>query len=435
MSLLLSCSRYLIPVILMLVPGRVVGQQATPPLPPMIVDWLSAHDLPPDSASLVDSASGADGQVFILKPHDRQAPYWVVQHSPEGTRRLGTIPRYWEGLTLELVLPGEIYVRKLGPRAVLHRYSLRRDGSVEDEELPVPQPTAIRIVHDSVYAAWSFRRDTQMVAVVSLEDGGALSFRFRVPEPIEDIGWREDDIAFLTSERAIVRHDDGGWGGYERDHRPSDSPGIRLLHPDLPQFRITEDGLEELKLRDTLSIPLEYPDIEHLRRARPNHLGGVPDESITVDMDIGPVTDDGRRVWFGLTFYDGEGVSGIGGVGWLDPSTREAELSHPPEMVDFSVTAMTVHGGELLLGLATRSEGGTLGRGLARYDPTTGEFERVIDRGYINGIVAGGQRIFAVAAEGLLEIAPPDGLVRRWRIIPARSAGDPPHIVVERGPL
>lgn len=437
----LACARFVVLAGLILAPGAAPGQEADTILPRPVTDWLSARGLAPDSASVIDEAGGAESHVWIVKPHDHQEPYWMVRRGPdEDLRRLGTIPSHWDGLTVELVLPREIYVRKRGSYGVtlIHRYSLGDDGSIDDEEIPVPRPSAIAIVEDSVYAAWSVRDEAQLAVAVSLRDGGAAGFRFGVPEPVEEIGPREGAVAFFTSERAIVRHDDGGWGGYRRDRRSYDPPGVRMLHPSLPQFRVAEEGLEvgleELRLGDTLSIPLDYPDVERLRRARPDHLARVPDEAITIDVDVGPVTDDGRRVWFGLTFYDGEGLSGVGGLGWLDPSTREAQLIHPPPMADFSVAAITAHDGGLLLGLATIPEGAVIGRGLGRYDPASGSFERILERGYIRGIVAHEERVFAVASEGLIEIAPEQGLLRRWRLFPTRSLREAPHVVPERGP-
>lgn len=420
------------------------AQAAHAPLDSALAAWLVAGGLAPDSVDIVDTELGEGVEALILRVRDgsqrgwARGEYWTASRpvaEPHAIRRLGTLPAQWTDLSVEAVAERDVYVRKLGGYGIafLQQYHLAEDGSVQEIELATPRPGPVAVHGDSVYAGWDLGRDGQLALAVSPTDGGATAYHFRVEQAIESIRLRDDAVAFLTSETAIVRRAGGGWGGYELRTPPYHPPGVRLLHPQLPQFRVVPGGLAEVRLRDTLFIPLDYPDPEHFRRARPDHASGVSLDNVDIDVEIGPVTDDGDRIWFGLTFYDGEGLDGVGGVGWLDPLTREADLVYPPEMADYSVSAISVERGRLLLGLAIRPEGAVIGLGLAQYDPASGAFERILDEGYITGIATSEDRIFAVSDQGLLEVDARDHAVRRWQVFPPGRRLEAPPVFVKRG--
>lgn len=273
------------------------------------------------------------------------------------------------------------------------------------------------------------------VLILRVKDGGreeywTASRPAAEPHAIQRLGTIPSHWTDLSI--AIVRRPGGAWGGYRLRNPPYDPPGVRLLHPSVPQFRVVPGGLAEVRLGDTLFIPLDYPDFEHFRRSRPDHLAGASPQQVDISVEIGPVTDDGDRIWFGLTFYDGEGLDGVGGVGWFDPHTREAELIYPPEMADYSVSAISIEAGKLLLGLVIRPEEAIIGLGLARYDPVSGAFERILDEGHITGIATAEHRIFAVSDQGLLEIQSHNHAINRWQVLPPGGSGEAPPIVFSR---
>ena len=74
------------------------------------------------------------------------------------------------------------------------------------------------------------------------------------------------------------------------------------------------------------------------RRVANNYLR----ENTIIDEKIGPVESDGDKLWFGKTFYDGERNSGVGGFGYFDASDRQYHLIVPPEIADYSVSAIRV---------------------------------------------------------------------------------------------
>lgn len=57
---------------------------------------------------------------------------------------------------------------------------------------------------------------------------------------------------------------------------------------------------------------------------------------------IGPWKLEGDKLWFGKTFYDGEGMTGIGGFGYFEAADRKYHLFAPPEIARWSVSAIEV---------------------------------------------------------------------------------------------
>lgn len=75
------------------------------------------------------------------------------------------------------------------------------------------------------------------------------------------------------------------------------------------------------------------------------------------------------HIYFGLGFYQGEGTSGVGGIGRLDKRTKTVEIRHPLLLRDSSVTALAFDGQSLWLGTAKEMEctGLVAAHGLLRY--------------------------------------------------------------------
>jgi hypothetical protein len=91
---------------------------------------------------------------------------------------------------------------------------------------------------------------------------------------------------------------------------------------------------------------------------------------------IGPWQIDGNTLWFGTTFYAGEGGTGIGGLGFFDPLRRQFSIVSSPEISNYSVSAINVQPDSVWLALESRGEYGNTGEGVLRYDRTTRSFER-----------------------------------------------------------
>ena len=110
---------------------------------------------------------------------------------------------------------------------------------------------------------------------------------------------------------------------------------------------------------------------------------GVPDAREhrlpRVDPDchrIGPWQIEGNILWFGTTFYAGEGGSGIGGFGFFDPIVRQFAIFSPPEVSKYSISAMNVQADAIWMAMESRGEYGRMGEGVVRYDRRTRAISR-----------------------------------------------------------
>lgn len=55
---------------------------------------------------------------------------------------------------------------------------------------------------------------------------------------------------------------------------------------------------------------------------------------------FGPYAIEGRRIWFGKIFYDGEEIVAVGAVGFFDLEKRAYTLFSPPAIADRSISAI-----------------------------------------------------------------------------------------------
>jgi hypothetical protein len=118
--------------------------------------------------------------------------------------------------------------------------------------------------------------------------------------------------------------------------------------------------------------PLPQSTFTDFRRSRPARVrDGYNEKSARIDEKIGPYQSVGNRIWFGKTFYDGEGLTGVGGIGYFDLTSNTYKLLRIPELFDWSVVAMLVDGDSVWSALKNFTEGEGPSGGLLRYDITT----------------------------------------------------------------
>ncbi|MBA3975464.1 MAG: hypothetical protein C0504_14760 [Candidatus Solibacter sp.] len=99
--------------------------------------------------------------------------------------------------------------------------------------------------------------------------------------------------------------------------------------------------------------------------ARPIRVqGGYVRGQTTIAEEIGPWQVVDGTLWFGKTFYDGEGMNGVGGFGFFDTGSRRFVIHSPAEIRDSSVSAMLAETHGIWLGLANRGEWANSGNGV-----------------------------------------------------------------------
>ena len=132
----------------------------------------------------------------------------------------------------------------------------------------------------------------------------------------------------------------------------------------------------------------------------------VPDKQapLEIEDDIGPFVLDGHKIWFANTFYDSEGVSGVGAVGSFDISTRKYEMRYLPEIAPWSGSAILLDGGDLWIGLMRRPEGADYGAGLLRYNIRTGAAAKYPVADYIHTIDRLGDTVYCGTSHGLYTV-------------------------------
>jgi hypothetical protein len=214
------------------------------------------------------------------------------------------------------------------------------------------------------------------------------------PVLVEDSATQQQVLRFLAENPRQTLN----WGspyGPEEGYRAEDSDPPVSLVPMNPategrsdsfyvSFRAASgrrfiDGVAE-RVADGYKVypfPLSTP--EELERLRPDR------KSWTIEEKIGPYnispgyrnsrTGESRppRLWFAKTFYDGESISGVGGVGYFDTEQREYVIFSPPELTPWSTSALGSGLNDTLwVGLVRNTEGANYSGGILHFDPATG---------------------------------------------------------------
>lgn len=396
-----------------------------------LATWLGERGISLDSSVVLETARIVPGldAVVVARAHTRYelpAEYRVVAvptGRPDGVWEIDRFPQAWEGVGIEFASREQVivWVRDHYGFRRFQQYFLDIEGRAATRlrEFDSPQPTAVLLTPDTLFATYRSTGLGQFLIRMPLASHAATATPFFREEPVRDLVLVSDTLFVVTDEAELWRIGDGGWGGRERRF-PTSQPrrGVRLLHPRLPQFRVVPGGLLEMRLTDTLFIPLDFPDREDYARAHPEHHEAWGDPEISVE--IGPVTASDTRVWFGLRFYSGEGYDGLGGIGWFDPASRDAEILYLPELADWSVSTIAWDDGKVLVGRVAYVEGADGGGGgVGVYEVSTGQFRVLEVPGVVGAVAGAGQTIFALSDEGifLLDVE----RVLRFRLIPGRG--------------
>jgi hypothetical protein len=122
----------------------------------------------------------------------------------------------------------------------------------------------------------------------------------------------------------------------------------------------------------TSRFPLPESTYEEFSAARPARVSnGYRRDGTEMDERIGPWQIADGMLWFAKKFYDGEGMTGVGGFGYFDIEKRRYRLYSPAAIRDWSTTAMLVEPDTVWLGLVRNGEYGSTGGGVLRFDRHT----------------------------------------------------------------
>jgi hypothetical protein len=145
-----------------------------------------------------------------------------------------------------------------------------------------------------------------------------------------------------------------------------------------------------------------YDDFAKARRRRVTD--NYVRENTIIDEKIGPAQSEGDKLWFGKTFYDGEGNSGVGGFGYFDASDRQYHLFVPSEIADYSVSAIRVEPDAVWIAIFQSGEYGGSPAGVLRYDRKTQAIRKYELPDAVYGLTVSGNRTLAPTSSGIAVI-------------------------------
>jgi hypothetical protein len=154
------------------------------------------------------------------------------------------------------------------------------------------------------------------------------------------------------------------------------------------------------------SYPLAQSDLLTWQQARPDDAKSFlrPDQA-EMNEEIGPHQLEGGRLWFGKSFYNSEGSTGIGGFGYFDAATAAYRLYSPPQIQRWSVSAILVEANSVWLALYRRGEYGNSSGGLLRWDRETAQVRSFAIPDTVTHIATGpGDVVYLGATDGIVVI-------------------------------
>jgi hypothetical protein len=191
-------------------------------------------------------------------------------------------------------------------------------------------------------------------------------------------------------------------------HSPSVRPGSEgdsLLPPEVRGHRMPSSSYDDFAA------------------ARPKRVeDGYHREGTGVGEAFGPYQRVGSRIWFGKTFYDGEGTTGVGGFGYFDIPTSTYKFLRIKEMAPWSVSAVLVEDRYAWIGLVGHPEGADYSGGLLRYDLQTGGVKKYPVEEVVLRIMRQGSKVYLATQSGV-SVIEQDRLVTRFVVEPDGEGG------------
>ncbi len=202
--------------------------------------------------------------------------------------------------------------------------------------------------------AIAFRLDSSQLFQV-LDDVQARPWLARLHASVGTVGEERKRILYLEPEEFHpVR-----FGTFSLDREEGNSFGPRL-------------AITGQRGGKTVHYELPQSSYDAFAAARPERVtNNYVRANTEFDERIGPYQIEGGKLWFGKTFYDGEGTSGVGGFGYFDPAGRKYRLFAPAEVADWSVSAILVEPGTVWTALVRRGEYGGPSGGVLQFDLRT----------------------------------------------------------------
>jgi hypothetical protein len=192
---------------------------------------------------------------------------------------------------------------------------------------------------------------------------------------------------------------------------PSDDPALSFGRFHLAKQK-NRDGSEYTVVTDGPHVyELPQSDAKTWREARPDDAATpIQFDPAEKNEQIGPHQLEGGRLWFGKSFYNSEGLTGVGGFGYFDPVSASFRLFAPPEIYKWSTSAILVEPDAVWLALYRRGEYGNYPGGLLRWDRNTATAQHWDMPWIATSLARSGAGIYLGATDGI-------ALLRDGRIV------------------
>jgi hypothetical protein len=169
------------------------------------------------------------------------------------------------------------------------------------------------------------------------------------------------------------------------------------------EYTLIVEGIVDNPGPNQKSYPLAQTDLRTWLQARPDDAKAFlrPDQA-EMNEEIGPHQLEGSRLWFGKTFYNSEGSTGVGGFGSFDAAIASYRIYSPREIQRWSVSAILVEADCVWLALYRRGEYGNSPGGLLRWDRGSAKVQSFPVPHVVTSIARAGDAIDLGAVDGLV---------------------------------
>jgi hypothetical protein len=168
--------------------------------------------------------------------------------------------------------------------------------------------------------------------------------------------------------------------------------------------------------RSPIPEPLPQSTYDQFAQARPQRVRDGYIRGSTIDERVSAHQVVGDRIWFGKAFYDGEGTTGVGGLGYFDTRSKRFTIFAIPELADWSISALFVETDAVWAGLVNYPEGARRSGGLIRYDLSTRNVIRYNVPDIVLTMIRQNNALFIGTSNGLYVLR--DGRFTRFRFEP-----------------
>jgi hypothetical protein len=183
---------------------------------------------------------------------------------------------------------------------------------------------------------------------------------------------------------------------------------------------ITPGAVRSIRQRGVLTVPQPNPFEQQLpepfeahplpqstylefARARPGRVrDGYGEKETAIKESVGAYQETAGRLWFGKVFYDGEGLTGVGAIGYL--ASGRYTLLRIPELFDWSVSGLLVEDDIVWAARVAGGEGATRSGGILRYDRKSQRVTVLDVPDAVHSIARVGDAVFADTNHGLYVI-------------------------------